>query len=127
MCRGVIQWLIYLYKNDKACGNLYRSHNACCSIFVTESGEGRILPSLDPEKNMENDVSELLDAMNFVLKLAQNKCGIDTSSCWIDLPTELVNFFNFVGNIHKLVLIFLFFPLAYVIIPIVRSLYVKMG
>ncbi|KAL6538427.1 hypothetical protein OROGR_012415 [Orobanche gracilis] len=62
--RGVIQGLIYLYRNGKVCGNLYRSDMTCCNIFVTaHSGEGRTLPSLDPEQKADNDVTDLVVAM----------------------------------------------------------------
>ncbi|KAL6538027.1 hypothetical protein OROGR_012015 [Orobanche gracilis] len=50
----------------------------CCNIFVTaHSGEGRILPSLDPEQKEDNDVTDLVVAMTSVMTLAHKKGGHD--------------------------------------------------
>ncbi|XP_057769604.1 uncharacterized protein LOC130989607 isoform X2 [Salvia miltiorrhiza] len=111
--RGVIHGLIYLYRMKKMCGNLANN------IFVsTHTGKGRILPSMDPaldfeqksvhmmRQNIESDVNSLVDAMTSIIAMAHEKGGHDIKNLSVDLPSELVHFFDFIRQnklLHRVV------------------------
>ncbi|KAL6508626.1 hypothetical protein OROGR_023337 [Orobanche gracilis] len=91
---GVIQGLIYLYRSGKACGDLSFS-----TFVTTQSGEGRILPSLDPAMNpkqmVKYDIKQLIQVMKSVIMLAHAKGGQKNENFVVKLPMELVHFFHF--------------------------------
>ncbi|XP_057769606.1 uncharacterized protein LOC130989607 isoform X3 [Salvia miltiorrhiza] len=93
----------------KMCGNLANN------IFVsTHTGKGRILPSMDPaldfeqksvhmmRQNIESDVNSLVDAMTSIIAMAHEKGGHDIKNLSVDLPSELVHFFDFIRQ-NKLI------------------------
>ncbi|KAL6509918.1 hypothetical protein OROGR_022406 [Orobanche gracilis] len=92
--KGVIQGLIYLYRSGKACGDLSFS-----TFVTTQSGEGRILPSLDPAMNpkqmVKDDIKQLIQVMKSVIMLAHVKGGQKNENFVVKLPMELVHFFHF--------------------------------
>ncbi|KAL6536444.1 hypothetical protein OROGR_013016 [Orobanche gracilis] len=87
--RGIIQALMHLFVRGMSCGHLV------FSAFVTLKGEGRILPSMGKQKQMQ-DLVDLADLMLSVIKLARPD-ATDLSF----LPHQLTHFLDLIALVNE--------------------------
>ncbi|RAL43151.1 hypothetical protein DM860_009933 [Cuscuta australis] len=99
MFRNVVQGLLHLYFNcQRGCGHI------AFNTFVTDNGEGRILPLMDnneekgySSKDVEDDAKELTSLMKRVITFPfiDEVKKTEDAELAVNLPSELVHFFNF--------------------------------